>query len=116
MFVCCFAACLFVFFFNATATTEIYTLSLHDALPIFDIEFNRFVAARTDYGARTERLIQVQRRLEEERFQILELQSITEDVDLAEAITDLQLRQTALQATLAVAANILPRSLMDLLF
>src|SRR5436190_12763921 len=27
-------ACLF-FFFNDTATTEIYTLSLHDALPIF---------------------------------------------------------------------------------
>src|SRR3712207_7577227 len=27
--------CLF-FFFNDTATTEIYTLSLHDALPIFD--------------------------------------------------------------------------------
>src|SRR5438132_12152698 len=24
------------FFFNDTATTEIYTLSLHDALPIFD--------------------------------------------------------------------------------
>src|SRR5438874_3527420 len=24
------------FFFNATATTEIYTLSLHDALPICD--------------------------------------------------------------------------------
>src|SRR5260370_21884082 len=28
------AGCL-VFFFNDTATTEIYTLSLHDALPIF---------------------------------------------------------------------------------
>src|SRR3712207_7918309 len=27
-------SCLF-FFFNDTATTEIYTLSLHDALPIF---------------------------------------------------------------------------------
>src|SRR5689334_5601416 len=26
---------LFYFFFNDTATTEIYTLSLHDALPIF---------------------------------------------------------------------------------
>ncbi len=26
--------CLFLFFFNDTATTEIYTLSLHDALPI----------------------------------------------------------------------------------
>src|SRR2546430_16649877 len=29
---------LFFFFFNDTATTEIYTLSLHDALPISDLE------------------------------------------------------------------------------
>src|SRR3712207_5554749 len=28
---------IFVFFFNDTATTEIYTLSLHDALPIFGV-------------------------------------------------------------------------------
>src|SRR5689334_25395058 len=28
---------LFFFFFNDTATTEIYTLSLHDALPIFGV-------------------------------------------------------------------------------
>ena len=28
---------LLCFFFNDTATTEIYTLSLHDALPIFDL-------------------------------------------------------------------------------
>src|SRR4029078_13742225 len=28
---------LFFFFFNDTATTEIYTLSLHDALPIFSV-------------------------------------------------------------------------------
>ena len=27
----------YVFFFNDTATTEIYTLSLHDALPISDL-------------------------------------------------------------------------------
>src|SRR3989442_5363922 len=35
----CFASrhrSLLFFFFNDTATTEIYTLSLHDALPIFD--------------------------------------------------------------------------------
>src|SRR5882762_6119669 len=31
----CYDGCVFfVFFFNDTATTEIYTLSLHDALPI----------------------------------------------------------------------------------
>ena len=29
-----------VFFFNDTATTEIYTLSLHDALPIWDTFFD----------------------------------------------------------------------------
>ena len=30
--------CFFFFFFNDTATTEIYTLSLHDALPISYLE------------------------------------------------------------------------------
>src|SRR2546430_8790394 len=30
----CFCFCFCFFFFNDTATTEIYTLSLHDALPI----------------------------------------------------------------------------------
>src|SRR2546426_7115618 len=29
----------FFFFFNDTATTEIYTLSLHDALPISEVGF-----------------------------------------------------------------------------
>src|ERR1035438_4758005 len=33
MYVCMYV-CMDVFFFNDTATTEIYTLSLHDALPI----------------------------------------------------------------------------------
>src|SRR5438552_14909954 len=28
---------LFLFFFSATAPTEIYTLSLHDALPIYEV-------------------------------------------------------------------------------
>src|SRR6266511_2642488 len=30
--------CYFFFFFNDTATTEIYTLSLHDALPISPVQ------------------------------------------------------------------------------
>src|SRR5215216_7413621 len=30
-----------LFFFNDTATTEIYTLSLHDALPIFSAAHHR---------------------------------------------------------------------------
>src|SRR5688572_33503945 len=34
VFVICVSVFFFCFFFNDTATTEIYTLSLHDALPI----------------------------------------------------------------------------------
>src|SRR2546422_11421919 len=41
----------FFFFFNDTATTEIYTLSLHDALPIFCRQHDRFVADRRNRRA-----------------------------------------------------------------
>src|SRR5688572_31767295 len=36
------------FFFNATATTEIYTLSLHDALPIYAARAGRRRPRRQD--------------------------------------------------------------------
>src|SRR5437764_7184905 len=35
---------LFLFFFTNTPTTEIYTLSLHDALPIFAASKGRYLA------------------------------------------------------------------------
>src|SRR2546429_8677609 len=44
-----------VFFFNDTATTEIYTLSLHDALPISDASrrIRRITAESRRSGARS---------------------------------------------------------------
>src|SRR5436305_13887702 len=39
----------FLFFFNDTATTEIYTLSLHDALPIFGLHHGPAVEREGDY-------------------------------------------------------------------
>src|SRR3989440_6267017 len=42
---------LFFFFFNDTATTEIYTLSLHDALPISRNPAGRTVADHSTYAA-----------------------------------------------------------------
>src|SRR2546425_6663749 len=44
-----------LFFFNDTATTEIYTLSLHDALPISTGRWPRTVAARPGCRSRTPR-------------------------------------------------------------
>src|SRR5471030_3464896 len=40
MYSCSLDCSFFFFFFNDTATTEIYTLSLHDALPISDCSAN----------------------------------------------------------------------------
>src|SRR5438132_5913778 len=54
---------LYYFFFNATATTEIYTLSLHDALPIYDhreggarglADADRQMARRASHGEHEE--------------------------------------------------------------
>src|SRR3712207_7900910 len=48
-----------LFFFNDTATTEIYTLSLHDALPIFTIRLpastGRLCVQRTTTNVHTSR-------------------------------------------------------------
>src|SRR5690554_7877346 len=46
-FICTCSSRLSFFFFNDTATTEIYTLSLHDALPIFKDECSRLLEAST---------------------------------------------------------------------
>src|SRR5438132_5472580 len=43
----------FFFFFNDTATTEIYTLSLHDALPILKTALRRRPAEQPSRFART---------------------------------------------------------------
>src|SRR5205807_5627048 len=40
----------FLFFFNYTATTEIYTLSLHDALPIWIIDTPQLQVDADDAG------------------------------------------------------------------
>src|SRR5207253_9351727 len=50
----------FFFFFNATATTEIYTLSLHDALPIYINMKNGFVTVVT---SRCQKQISMQHRI-----------------------------------------------------
>src|SRR5438874_13787930 len=43
------------FFFNATATTEVYTLSLHDALPIYQLGLEGAAVDRKPAGARPRR-------------------------------------------------------------
>src|SRR5260370_5862164 len=46
----------YVFFFNDTATTEIYTLSLHDALPISGGEARQSATALSSASRETRRI------------------------------------------------------------
>src|ERR671928_624410 len=58
------------FFFNDTATTEIYTLSLHDALPIYNVALNAIMLGLSPKDAR-------------ERFErVIEFAELEEFVDL----------------------------------
>src|SRR2546427_326801 len=58
--------CVF-FFFNDTATTEIYTLSLHDALPIYEIvERGRRIELRLELAAESRRALHVDLDLDRE--------------------------------------------------
>src|SRR5258706_7385720 len=74
---------MFFFFFNDTATTEIYTLSLHDALPIFAqlrarvgaLKFNVLLSPdQTDRSSILTRIVDARNRSEEHTS---ELQSLT---------------------------------------
>src|SRR5256885_12226157 len=56
---CCLNSWQSFFFFNDTATTEIYTLSLHDALPISDEEGR--VLVRNNVRRHPSRAAQLQR-------------------------------------------------------
>src|SRR3989442_11675915 len=58
---------MFIFFFNDTATTEIYTLSLHDALPIFRLERAVPAVARSRPRPRAARRSATGRVLQERR-------------------------------------------------
>src|SRR5438067_11815258 len=61
----CFSLFFFPFFFNDTPTTEIYTLSLHDALPIFVTakDLGEEVLPRTSFAAGRELFLSAARAL-----------------------------------------------------
>src|SRR5258708_14606148 len=58
-----------LFFFNDTATTEIYTLSLHDALPIFEptVGFARACGFLHEQGVKVADLSRVKRLIEDRK-------------------------------------------------
>lgn len=66
-----------------------------------------------EIGARTNRFELVKERIEDQILSLKELRSHVGDVDMAEAIIELQQRENVLQASLAIGARIMQVSLID---
>src|SRR5258706_9249886 len=80
----------FFFFFNDTATTEIYTLSLHDALPIF-----RAISAGTNIRELSRRLNELERevqRLKRENVDLSAAERSEEHTSELQSLTNLVCR------------------------
>src|SRR3712207_6997229 len=77
------------FFFNDTATTEIYTLSLHDALPISAL------ALRPLEGAVLAQQAEAFERLRDDHLQLVDVERLLDEVDerSEEHTSELQSRQ-----------------------
>lgn len=78
-----------------------------------DTAFDKLLQGRARVGGRLERLTLTEAQLETQKAFTTEELSATQDIDLAEKLTELQLQQVALQATLMSASRILEVSLLS---
>lgn len=78
-----------------------------------DVLSDRINTVWAEIGARTNRFELVKERIEDQIISLKELRSNVGDVDMAEALIELQQRENVLQASLAVGARILQVSLID---
>lgn len=67
----------------------------------------------SEVGARMNRFELVQNRIADEKLSLTQLKSHVADVDMADAIIQLQLQQNVLQASLSVSAKILQTTMLD---
>lgn len=87
--------------------------ALLNDLTQIDIAADRISYNSAEIGARTNRFELVENRILDEQASLKELRSKTADVDMADAIIQLQLKENVLQASLATGARIMQSSLID---
>jgi flagellar hook-associated protein 3 FlgL len=80
-----------------------------------DAAIDQITAVRAENAGRSTRLEATKNHYEYFSVNVENLLSSVEDVNMAEAIIDFQVQQTAYESTLAVSAKIIQRSLIDFL-
>lgn len=80
-----------------------------------DARQEAFLGARSEIGAKRNRTELVEGRLKDIGINIVALQSKTEDVDMAELITQLTISESVYQSSLSAGARIVKPSLLDFL-
>lgn len=87
--------------------------ALLNDLSKIDAASDRISMNLAEVGARTNRFELVENRILDEQISLKQLRSETADVDMAAAITELQLRENVMQAALATGARVMQVSLID---
>lgn len=80
-----------------------------------DIGMDRILTARSEVGARVNRVELIQNRLSDLEINLTDMQSKTEDADFEKLLINTQINENIYQASLSVGAKIIKQSLVDFL-
>jgi len=89
--------------------------AVSDAIETIDERMDAFLGIRADIGAKTNRIQLAEQRLGDIEVNLTNLQSKTEDADLAEVITNLKMDENVYQASLSAGSRLIQPSLIDFL-
>lgn len=90
-------------------------LDYDDVIGRLDARQDEFLKTMASVGARTRRIELTTERLEDDNYNLQKLLSRTEDVDVAEAITNLKMAENVYTASLSVGSRMIQPSLVDFL-
>lgn len=97
----------------ATVTVDTHTLEIDDVLTDLDKDLDRLLIARSELGSRMKAVEMHQSRLSSDGTSYTKLMSNNEDVDVAEASTEVSSAQYVYEASLSVGAKVISKSLVD---
>ncbi|MBD3920821.1 flagellar hook-associated protein FlgL [Paenibacillus sp. PR3] len=89
--------------------------ALQTAANQLNSRYEKIINTRSEVGARTNRVDLIDQRMQDLNYNLTELQSKTEDADMAETILKFNQEEAVYQASLSVGAKVIQRTLVDYL-